>query len=311
METQKIPLYKVRQFGEKISDTFAFVSENLKPLLKYITYFMLPVALVMGLAMNGYLNSVLHLAAIGDEVSPETLVELASSFGGVIVALLVGYPLLSAVVYGLMRVYGERENRLRGLTWAEFKPVFMPALKRSFKLLGFALLLGLLVSAVAGALVFVLGTALRVLFLAVIYIALLVVLVPISLMTPIYLFEDDIMLMGALKKAMRLGFRTWGGIFAVMFVLGLIVGIVSGIISLPWSIALGAQAAFGMEEDAESFVGTTGFGFIVFLLSVLQSFVSFLCYAVPTIGLAYQYGHAAEKIDHVTVEADIDKFENL
>ena len=298
METQKIPLYKVRQFGEKISDTFAFVSENLKPLLKYITYFMLPVALVMGLAMNGYLNSVLHLAAIGDEVSPETLVELASSFGGVIVALLVGYPLLSAVVYGLMRVYGERENRLRGLTWAEFKPVFMPALKRSFKLLGFALLLGLLVSAVAGALVFVLGTALRVLFLAVIYIALLVVLVPITLM-------------GALKKAMRLGFRTWGGIFAVMFVLGLIVGIVSGIISLPWSIALGAQAAFGMEEDAESFVGTTGFGFIVFLLSVLQSFVTFLCYAVPTIGLAYQYGHAAEKIDHVTVEADIDKFENL
>ena len=66
-----------------------------------------------------------------------------------------------------------------------------------------------------------------------------------------------------------------------------------------------------MEEDAESFVGTTGFGFIVFLLSVLQSFVTFLCYAVPTIGLAYQYGHAAEKIDHVTVEADIDKFENL
>ena len=298
METQKIPLYKVRQFGEKISDTFAFVSENLKPLLKYITYFMLPVALLMGLAMNGYLNSVLHLAAIGDEMSPETLVELASSFGGVMVALLVGYPLLSAVVYGLMRVYGERENRLRGLMWAEFKPVFMPALKRSFKLLGFALLLGLLVSAVAGALVFVLGTALR-------------VLVPISLMTPIYLFEDEITLMGALKKAMRLGFRTWGGIFAVMFVLGLIVGIVSGIISLPWSIALGAQAAFGMEEDAESFVGTTGFGFIVFLLSVLQSFVSFLCYAVPTIGLAYQYGHAAEKIDHVTVEADIDKFENL
>lgn len=50
---------------------------------------------------------------------------------------------------------------------------------------------------------------------------------------------------------------------------------------------------------------------MVFLLSVLQSFVTFLCYAVPTIGLAYQYGHAAEKIDHVTVEADIDKFENL
>ena len=29
------------------------------------------------------------------------------------------------------------------------------------------------------------------------------------------------------------------------------------------------------------------------------------------VGLAYQYGHASEKLDNVTVESDIDNFDKL
>ena len=39
MERQKIELYQERSFGEKLSATFAFVSENMQVLLKYLIYF--------------------------------------------------------------------------------------------------------------------------------------------------------------------------------------------------------------------------------------------------------------------------------
>ena len=40
-------------------------------------------------------------------------------------------------------------------------------------------------------------------------------------------------------------------------------------------------------------------------------YVGYLCYSVPVIGMAYQYGHASEKVDHVTVATDIEQFETL
>ena len=49
-EFRLIKLYRIRRFGEKISDTFDFVRENWRPLLKYITYLLLPVALVQSFA---------------------------------------------------------------------------------------------------------------------------------------------------------------------------------------------------------------------------------------------------------------------
>ena len=39
MERKLITLYKTRTFGQKMSDTFDFVTENWKPLLKFSTYF--------------------------------------------------------------------------------------------------------------------------------------------------------------------------------------------------------------------------------------------------------------------------------
>ncbi|MBR5744661.1 MAG: hypothetical protein IKX94_04970, partial [Muribaculaceae bacterium] len=130
-----------------------------------------------------------------------------------------------------------------------------------------------------------------------IYAVLIAVLVPLSLMAPIYLFEDDATLITSLTKSLRLGFKTWGGVLAVTLVLSLIVGIVAGIVSLPWTIALVMKSMFVATGGGDGFSETLGFNIVLYLLSVLQAFVSFLCYSVPIVGLAYQYGHAAEKIE--------------
>ena len=315
MERQRIPLYKIRRFGEKIGDTFAFVSENFKPLMKYLTYSMLPMSLLMGLAMNGYVNGIVGAmpnfasAAGGGSAAAGDfgLTGLLLSSAGMLLVTLLAYPLMEAVVYGLMRVYGERENRLKNLAWSELKPMFMHLLKRAFVLMAFVLGVLLVIGAIAFLLSYLTGIAM----LFVVYIVLIVLMFPLLLMVPIYLFEDDATLLGALKKSMVWGFRTWGGIFAVVIVLVLLMYIVVSIVSLPWGIALVAKMVFGLEGGGANFVTSPAFSFITYLLSVLNAFVSFLCYAVPQIGLAYQYGHAAEKFDHVTVDTDIEQFETL
>lgn len=313
MENQKIPLYKIRSFGVKISDTFAFVSENIKPILKYITYFLLPVSLVMGLALNGYMNGIAAISTQIQNVEPamSDLATFISSAGALIVISLLSYPLLTAIVYSLMRLYEARENGLKNLAWDELKPTFMRMLGRAFKLMGFGVLLTLLVGLVLGFPLIWLFREAGIPILILFYLLLLVVLFPLLLMSPIYLFEDEISLIDALKKSLRLGFKTWGGIFAVVFVLGLIISIISGIVSMPWSIAMVMKMMFTLNEGSDGFTQSVGFNFLTYLFSVLQAFVSYICYMIPLVGLAYQYGHAAEKIDHVTVDSDIEFFDKL
>lgn len=300
MENQKIPLYKIRSFGQKIGDTFGFVSENFKPLLKYTFLLLLPVALVMGLAMYGYANGLAlmskQMAKNGDATVDEVM-DFVMSVGGIFLLAVLGYTLLYSIVYGLMRVYGERENGLKNLVWSEFKPTFLRMLGRTVKLAIFWVLFAILLVA---ALVSVVAFGVKEFgFVALIpiYAVLIAVLVPLSLMAPIYLFEDDATLITSLTKSLRLGFKTWGGIFAVTIVLSLIVGLVAGIVSLPWTIALVMKSMFVATGGGDGFSETLIFNIVLYLLSVLQAFVSFLCYSVPIIGLAYQYGHAVEKIE--------------
>lgn len=312
-------MYKVRQFGEKIGDTFAFVSENMKPLLKYLTYFLLPLALLTGLVMNGYIDGVMSMAqatTAGSDFSYEALGPMLAYYGGIMFVAFLVYIILPALVYGLMRIYGYREQRLVGLTWEEFKPVLTKMLKQSLKFIVVTLLLGILVVIIFGVLAALLAATgtnrgFGIIGMVLLIIALIVFLVPFSLAQPIYLFEDNTTVIGALKKSFRLGMRTWGGIIAVTLVLSIVVGILSGIVSIPWTIAMAAKMAFGLDGGGEGFVGSTGFSFMTYLLGVVQTYFGYLCYTVIFIGIAYQYGHAAEKIDRVTVEADIEQFDTL
>ena len=105
--------------------------------------------------------------------------------------------------------------------------------------------------------------------------------IPLSLFSPIYLFEN-IGIWEAFKKTYRLGFATWGGVFLIALIMGLIGGILQGITMLPWYVATIVKYFFAMSDSGSA-----------------------------VIGLAYQYGHASEVVDSVSVEEDIDNFDNL
>ena len=320
LPNEKIKLYAVRDFGQSLTVVMDFLRQNWKPVLIYLTYILLPLSLVQALSLNGFMGGYLDiLGSITTEAGDPSvtgMVTFALSLLAYLSLYIVGSLLMYGVVFGLMRIYERGEGKLGKVTWQELKPDFMLVLKRSVMLTLVGIVIGLAIAAALGAVMFLLAMISAGLVL-VGYLLLLVVLVflmpPLSLITPAYVFEDDINLIDAIKKGCRLGFGTYFFTIGVMLVLGFIINIASQFTALPWSIMFFIKMFFGLGIDGldGSFTENVFYTFGTYLTGVLQCFGGYLSYVAIIIGSGYLYGHAAEKIDGRTVEQNIRNFENL
>ena len=308
-KAKKIALYKVRNFSEKFDDTFAFVRENWKVIFKYLTYLILPVCLIQAIALNGYMETAFDMSSISSGKSSDmtnVLQSLGWSYGGLILTSMISAMLLVSVVYGLMSIYESSDNRLEGLTSSDFKPVLLKNLKRS----GLAVLFFIGIMILVMLVTIVLIAMLSPLIALPIALALMVVAIPMLLFMPIYLMED-IHLMPALQKTFRLGFATWWSTFALILVLGFIVSFIQGIFAIPYYITIVVKTVMGLKDGGSEFFDSAGYSFMVYLFGVLQAYATNLLSSILAVGLALQYGHASEKKDHVTMEDNINRFEQL
>lgn len=310
METQKpkIALYVKRSFGEKLTATFGFVNENWKVLLKYTTYLILPLCLIQGLSMKSFMQSYMGVvASAGNGISSydDLAYTLGVSYGALILLSVIGGLILTSLVYGLIKLYNEREERLAGVTFADLKPLLFSNAKR-------LLILWLFMTAIV--------------FGAIVVMALLIVITPwtmlltipfliacifpLTLLPSIYLFEN-IGVWQAFLKTFRLGFATWGGIFGVTFVTGFIANVVQGVLSIPYMVVMVVGVALTTSGMQTEMTTSAGFGFMNYLFAVLMTFGIYLSMIFTMLGLVYQYGHACEVMDSVSVEEDISRFEQL
>ena len=317
----KIEWYRTRTFSEKISDTFAYIRESWRPMLKYFTYLLLPVSIVMAFFMNNfmgsYIRTVMGMAEGGmSDENYSSLIAFGLTTLGLIVISIVGSVLMTALVFALIRLYNQRgELRLEGLTGRELKPVLMAMLGRTVRLLLVSLVLSVLVGVLLVLLAVLMGMISPVLMLAemlLVYALLLAVLLPLTLVVPIYLLEDNIGVLEAFQKAWRLGFATWGGVFAVVVVLALIGSVIQSFTSLPWTIMFFVKSMFTLRgEAAGGFVDSMGFSFLQYLMCIVQCFCTLLVSVITLVGITVQYGHASDKIDGVGVAMNIEKFDEL
>lgn len=297
-----------RSFGEKLTATFSFVNENWKVLLKYCTYLILPLCLIQGLSMNSFMQSYMGVvASAGNGISSygDIAYSLGVSYGSLILLYTIGSLVLFSLVYGLVKLYNEREERLAGLTFADLKPVLLKNAKRLFIAWLFMTGVSLLVLIVVGVLTAI--TPWTLLFTIPFLIA---CILPLSLLPAIYLFEN-IGIWEAFRKALRLGFATWGGIFGVTFVTGFIANVVQGVLSIPYMVMLVIGVALTTNSVQTEMTTSVGFGFVNYLFAVLMTFGIYLSMIFTLLGIVYQYGHACEVMDSVSVEEDISRFEQL
>jgi len=306
METKLIKLYQKRSFGDKLQDTVDFVRDNWRPLLKYITYLLLPVTLVQTFFMNNFMSGYMSFSTSLGGAKPEleSMLPWLSSMWWTMLVQYVGIVLLVALTYTMMQLY-EQRPRLTGITWADLQPGVKRMALRQLLLI----LTGLALCAVAALLIAILiafGPAMIVLG-----VMLLLIAMPLfALATPIYLFENT-GIVAAYAKSIRLGWKTWGGIVAVTFVLYLLVSIIQGVVSMPGYLMMGIKQALALQGNTTGFATSFGYSAAQYLLGVVSGFVGNCLLVLPFVGLAYQYGHACDKVDGVSVDRDIEQFETL
>lgn len=312
MDSQKpkIAMYAKRSFGDKLNATFDFIKENWKPLLKLTTYLILPLCLVQALSLNYIMGGASDMTNLSNTANVfEAFYAMGSMFFLQYIAYmflyLIGTVLLTSLIYALMQAYNEREERLEGITLGVLKPLLFRNIKRLFlaMIAGFVLMMVVLiiVGFMAGALPFTLILTIP---------FLIAFSVRLALFIPTYLFEN-ITLIDAFKKTLRLGYATWGGIFLILIVMGLISGVLQGVTMMPWYIATMVKVLFAMSDTESVATVSVGYSFILYLLGIIQVFGIYLSMIFTHIGLAYQYGHASEVVDSVMVENDIDNFDKL
>lgn len=298
-----------RPFGGKLNASFDFIKENWQLLLKFTTYLLLPLCLIQALSLNKVMGGAFVMSAFASSTAvganAATLTRFASYYGIYMVIYMVGTILLTSLVYGLMRTYNEREERLQGITLGILKPLLFHNIKRMLIMMLACIVLVLLIFTLMG--VFAALTPFTLILTFPLTIAFSI---PLALLGPIYLFED-ITLMGAFKKTFRLGFATWGGVLAISLIMGLVANVLQGITMMPWYIATVVKTVFATSDVGSETTVSAGYSFMLYLLGIVQAFGAYLSMIFSLVGLAYQYGHASEVVDSVTIESDIDNFDKL
>mgnify|MGYP003623625018 CR=1 FL=1 len=84
-----------------------------------------------------------------------------------------------------------------------------------------------------------------------------------------------------------------------------------GVVMTPYYIAIFVKTLFVYGSDSGASESSVIYSLFTYVLGVLFVFGMYLSYIFSVLGLSYQYAHASEKMDSITVEDDIDNFENL
>ena len=312
-QTPIIELYVTRTFSEKLTAAFSFLRENWRTLLKYVTYFMLPAALVLGFFVNHFWGGYFNL--LDGQFDDQVFIRFAMTTGVTIVVAAVVYVVFLAVLFALLRLYYSRPERLQDLQADELMPEFYACLKRAAV---FVLTIGLIIVAVIGLMGLLVGggmavhPAVGVIVLLLLYAALAALAIPLTLSEPIYMMEDGISIFAAYRKALRLGFATWGGIFAISFVFSILTSILQSFTMAPWYVLFFIKAIFTASSTLDgSFVNTIFFTMMEYLACVLQVSGYLLSAVITTVGILIQYGHACDKVDGVGVAKNIEHFDEF
>lgn len=310
MKDKNIPLYQTRTFGGKVSATFDFLTRHWRLWLRCSIYLFLLLSLLQALALNGMFGFMMTGSAVvaGDIAGDGDFGGLTGffvSYAGYVVFMCAGGLLLSSFIYAMMRHYRGNGGSLEGVTLKDLAPQIKVNFWRGFRV-GMLLVLFFFIWALLFGV-----TAMTVVLPIVLAVGLVAVSVPLSLSMPVCMFEDGNTAMGTLRRALRLGWHTWGGTFLLIFVMGLIGNILQGILSLPWYIMMMVKMVLTIDDNGSDVVTAPWFSFLYYILAVVQSFGTYMALSFSVTALAYQYGSVAEDMDAVSVDEDIENFETI
>lgn len=311
MEFQEpiIKFYQKRSFGEKMSASFDFLKKNIKLLLKLSVYLLLPLSLIQAIFMNTYLGSVMSfsMAAGAGIGGTDTMGFLGPMLGNIVALAITGIlatSALIALIFTCMQVYNEKGS-LKGVTFSDLKDRIIHNALRA-----------LVISLIIAGIVILFYALVIVLAIATPFTALLTVpafvafVIPIVLIYPIYLFEQA-PVGTAISKAYKLGMKTWGSLFGLLFVMGMLAGILQGVAMLPWYILVIVKTILTINEPTNAITTSFGYSLLQYLTAVVMLFFTYIAMMFVYLGVAYHYSSASEATEATSVSDDLQNFEQL
>ena len=274
---------------------------------------MLPVSALMGLSYQSMFSSFAHIENLNDET--EQILSVVTSYLPVLLLCLIGALLTVAVTYTLMQKYQQRDNLLKGLTLSEIKPLLKHNLWRVLKMLLLLTLIGIVafvVLVLVATMIISIGSKFEA-FLFLLYMAMLAIALPLGLVLPLCVFEPELSLFSCVKKALRLGFKTWGTLFVVMLVITMLVQIVSFILMIPFLFTTMTTMFFEIDSSqyaSLAYTSSAWFSVLTFASSLLFCFGLLLMSALSFVAFAFCYGRAADKVEGVSVKNAVQNFDS-
>ena len=258
-------------------------------------------------------SSLANIENLNDET--DQILSVVMSYVPVFVLCLIGALLTVAVTYTLMQKYQQRDNLLKGVTLNEIKPLLKHNLWRLLKMLLLLTLIGMVAFValvLVATMIMAIGGKFEA-FLLLLYMAMLAIALPLGLVLPMCVFEPELGLFSCVKKALRLGFKTWGTLFVVMLVITMLVQIVSFILMIPFMFTTVASMFFEIDSTqyaSLAYTSSAWFSVLTFASSLLFCFGLLLMSALSFVAFAFCYGRAADKVEGVSVKNAVQNFDS-
>jgi hypothetical protein len=283
MQNQKIEFYRERDFGELINTTVAFIKQNIKIILKMLLYYIVPLAIVLGVLMglnqHATLSNTFSAGVTGTTYSGQVLI-LVFLF----LFAMVTFTLLPALMFELFieyKAYGPNEMSLERIR------------KRAFDsfgtLLGTVLVIGLIMVAIVFAIA--LFAMITPWLIIVFVLPFIYFVVAIYFALPIRIFEKATM-GEAFSRSFYLIKGNWWWTFLLYIVVSMAVGVLGSAFIMPQYFYM-IFITFTSAQGGSAELSMT----VVLLTSMLTVFGQVIFNSIPFITLTFQYFNLLEQKD--------------
>jgi len=311
-EFKPIEFHQTRDFGKKISDTFWFIKQNFKPLIKSIFIIAGPAVLIGSFLMGSFISDLFSMMPKMGRGNPEeTLRYFTTSAYWMKVGLLYAFVSLCyistlATINAYAELYYEKRTNL-----IQVSEVWDKARGLMLKYLGTLLLMIVciaffILAVVALSIMFQkFSAAIMVLFIIASIVLFIYLFVGISMTFFIQAHEGSGFFEAA-NRSLQLIKSKWWSTFGISFVLALIGGAISYIFILPYYIFIFITAMHAGSARAAEIPESMKTATYIFL--TLYYMAQMLLQVLPQLGLVFQYFNLVERKEAKGLISDIEKF---
>lgn len=298
-------LYRQRTFAEKFNVAFEWLRYNWRPLLKFVTFLLLPMGMLQAIGGVSMVSTIFNPQSVNNafDTSNTTTVSLV---GLSYLAGFVGTFLSYSMYFALIKLTFLESKDLHEIT---FRELWKSMTSNMLRLFGGGIGLGVILVVA----MLVMSTFVAMLsFIPVVGAVFLFLIIPACLAActlfipfyPIYLYED-IDFIDALSQSVHLGYKCWWGFISTGFVMLLLVQAVAGFGSVPFFVCIGVKAALA-SGDAN--VPTPLINFLTYLSQVLMTYVGYAISILSVLIVCIQYGHATDKLEGYSADSEVEEF---